>query len=96
MTSGSVALALGPHGAPWDGGEHRDHSRGLPGDDGIRPGRERTGRSLRIGELYPAHRRRNSGLQGGGRIKDGVANFELNLLELLRLHEPIDLEVVFR
>jgi len=31
-----------------------------------------------------------------GRIEDGVAIFELNLLELLLLHEPVDLEVVFR
>ena len=34
--------------------------------------------------------------QRGGRIKDGVAIFELNLLDLLLLHEPLDLEVVFR
>ena len=34
--------------------------------------------------------------QRGGRIEDGVAIFELNLLELLLLHEPVDLEVVFR
>ena len=34
--------------------------------------------------------------QRGGRIKDGVAIFELNLLDLLFLHEPLDLEVVFR
>ena len=34
--------------------------------------------------------------QRGGRIEDGVAIFELNLLDLLLLHEPVDLEVVFR
>ena len=34
--------------------------------------------------------------QRGGRIEDGVAIFELNLLNLLLLHEPVDLEVVFR
>ena len=34
--------------------------------------------------------------QRGGRIEDGVAVFELNLLDLLLLHEPVDLEVVFR
>ena len=34
--------------------------------------------------------------QRGGRIEDGAAIFELNLLDLLLLHEPVDLEVVFR
>ena len=34
--------------------------------------------------------------QSGGRIEDGVAIFELRLLDLLLLHEPVDLEVVFR
>ena len=34
--------------------------------------------------------------QSGGRIKDGAAIFELNLLDLLLLHEPVDLQVVFR
>lgn len=34
--------------------------------------------------------------QRGGRIEDGVAIFELDLLDLLLLHEPVDLEVVFR
>ena len=34
--------------------------------------------------------------QRGGRIEDGVAIFELNVLDLLLLHEPVDLEVVFR
>ena len=34
--------------------------------------------------------------QRGGRIKDGMAIFQLNLLHLLPLDEPVDLEVVFR
>ena len=34
--------------------------------------------------------------QNGGRIEDGVAIFELRLLDLLLLHEPVDLQVVFR
>ena len=32
----------------------------------------------------------------GRRIKDGVAISQLNLLDLLLLHEPLDTEVVFR
>lgn len=34
--------------------------------------------------------------QSRGRIKDRVAIFEVSLLDLLLLHEPIDLQVVFR
>ena len=34
--------------------------------------------------------------QSGGRVEDGVAIFEVPLLDLLLLHEPIDLQVVFR
>ena len=34
--------------------------------------------------------------QRGGRLEDGVAVFEINLLDLLLLHEPVDLEIVLR
>ena len=34
--------------------------------------------------------------QSGGRIEDGVALFNLRLLDLLLLHEPIDLQISFR
>ena len=34
--------------------------------------------------------------QSGGRVEDGVVIFEVPLLDLLLLHEPIDLQVVFR
>ena len=34
--------------------------------------------------------------QRGGRVEDGVVVFEVPLLDLLLLHEPIDLEVVFQ
>lgn len=34
--------------------------------------------------------------QRGGRVEDGVVVFDIPLLDLLLLHEPIDLEVVFR
>lgn len=34
--------------------------------------------------------------QRGGRVEDGAVVFEVPLLDLLLLHEPIDLEVVFR
>ena len=34
--------------------------------------------------------------QRGGRIEDGLAVFEVPVIDLLLLHEPIDLEVVFR
>lgn len=34
--------------------------------------------------------------QHGGRVEDGVVIFEIALLDLLLLHKPVDLQVVFR